>query len=298
VQGEEVREVEGGGTESWEGDERNDEGLLELNNRACDVSIMMLESLTRSSSFFEACAARLSGEMGRRRGRKGSARREWAGHTGVVGRTSGVPRPSPTFRQQAASVWKEKTLLFLQLWFNRRLIPLSHLPLLRSTGAYDQQPTEYQKACQRSLSSSLPLLLLPTLPNPHQSTRRQQHGRTRKRPKSDHRPLSDLQKPEPPSTVSRADLFLLLPVLSPSLTPPLSSSPSHPAMSSTSEGPCAVCGVTTTQRCSPCAEHGFDLFLCCREHQKLLCFLPFSLSSTLSDRPPSTDLVRAQAVLC
>lgn len=47
------------------------------------------------------------------------------------------------------------------------------------------------------------------------------------------------------------------------------------------KGPCCVCGVTTTQRCSSCANHGLNLFLCGREHQKLVRFSPPpSLSET------------------
>ncbi|GAA5885675.1 hypothetical protein JCM6882_007522 [Rhodosporidiobolus microsporus] len=34
--------------------------------------------------------------------------------------------------------------------------------------------------------------------------------------------------------------------------------------------PCCVCGEKTKQRCGACEQHGFDLFFCSREHQKLI----------------------------
>jgi hypothetical protein len=55
------------------------------------------------------------------------------------------------------------------------------------------------------------------------------------------------------------------------------SNPSQPhtarpklTMSIELSGACAVCCTETTQRCSSCAEHGFDFFLCGQEHQKLV----------------------------
>ncbi|GAA6032954.1 hypothetical protein JCM8097_000064 [Rhodosporidiobolus ruineniae] len=44
-------------------------------------------------------------------------------------------------------------------------------------------------------------------------------------------------------------------------------------MTPTPSGPCCVCGKQTTQRCGACAESGFDLFFCSREHQKLVWFV-------------------------
>jgi hypothetical protein len=78
------------------------------------------------------------------------------------------------------------------------------------------------------------------------------------------------------------------PVLSP---PPASMSDTQ----STLEGPCAVCGTATKHRCSSCAEHGFDLFLCGREHQKLVSFSSFlSFMRTRTSSPRSSaDLVRS-----
>jgi hypothetical protein len=52
-------------------------------------------------------------------------------------------------------------------------------------------------------------------------------------------------------------------------------------MSDSTSGACCICGTETTQRCSPCSEKGFDLFFCSREHQKLVCCLPFSTSTEL-----------------
>ncbi|GAA5909805.1 hypothetical protein JCM6882_002680 [Rhodosporidiobolus microsporus] len=41
-------------------------------------------------------------------------------------------------------------------------------------------------------------------------------------------------------------------------------------MSEPSTGACCVCGEGTATRCGSCAEAGFDLFFCSKEHQKLI----------------------------
>ncbi|GAA5909813.1 hypothetical protein JCM6882_002683 [Rhodosporidiobolus microsporus] len=41
-------------------------------------------------------------------------------------------------------------------------------------------------------------------------------------------------------------------------------------MSQSNFGVCCVCGEGTTTRCGSCAEAGFDLFFCSKEHQKLI----------------------------
>jgi hypothetical protein len=71
-----------------------------------------------------------------------------------------------------------------------------------------------------------------------------------------------------------------------------SSTPTE-AMSTTPEGPCAVCGEVTTKRCGPCAKHSYSLYLCCPEHQKLVSGSPpFLVIFVLM--PRNADLVRAQ----
>ncbi|GAA5853783.1 hypothetical protein JCM8547_007447 [Rhodosporidiobolus lusitaniae] len=45
-----------------------------------------------------------------------------------------------------------------------------------------------------------------------------------------------------------------------------------PSNANETEGPCCVCGTTTTQRCGACQEAGFDLFFCSKEHQKWVWF--------------------------
>lgn len=86
----------------------------------------------------------------------------------------------------------------------------------------------------------------------------------------------------PPSTPSFNFTSFSLPLISSSL-----SALSRPLeeMTPTVERPCAVCGVTTTQRCSSCAEHDFELFICGREHQKLVRCSFFSLLTDYAAHP-------------
>jgi hypothetical protein len=93
------------------------------------------------------------------------------------------------------------------------------------------------------------------------------------------------------STASSQPSTTALAASLPRLHLPSSSSPPHPLalnphqapMESTEAGPCCVCGATTTQRCSSCLAHGFSLFVCGKEHQKLVRSPPFlSLESVLT----------------
>lgn len=111
-------------------------------------------------------------------------------------------------------------------------------------------------------------------------------------------PLSTLSSDScllpPPPSLSSSSSFPHLPTISlnsPVLSPPPASMSDT---QSTLEGPCAVCGTATKHR-SSCAEHGFDLFLCGREHQKLVSFSSFlSFMRTRTSSPRSSaDLVRS-----
>jgi hypothetical protein len=67
-------------------------------------------------------------------------------------------------------------------------------------------------------------------------------------------------------------LFLvLLSPSSPSASPTSTLPPdSMNDTQSSPEGPCAVCGEVTKQRCSSCAEHGFEIFQCSPSHRDLV----------------------------
>jgi hypothetical protein len=70
-------------------------------------------------------------------------------------------------------------------------------------------------------------------------------------------------------------------------------------MSTAPSGLCAVCGVTTNHRCSSCADFGTDVFLCSREHQKVVSFaLNLEPMSRLSSLPPPFQVWFAHKLVC